>query len=181
MKGETMKHLLMTAIVASALVGCGNATEQQVDIWTAAATGNGEVVERYLAAGSDLDAKDPLGGSSPLIVASLYGQTETANALIEHGASLDAKNNDGATALHVAAFFAHPEVVSLLLEKGADPEAENRFGQTALQTVAGEWNDDLEGIYKMVAGLWKLELDLERIREARPRVADIMRRHSGGR
>jgi len=143
-----MKRLLFTMIVASMLVGCGK-KEQGMDIWTAAATGNSGIMEQHVASGTDIDAKDPLGGSSPLIVAALYGQTETAKFLVENSASVDSRNNDGATALHVAAFFCHPEMVAFLLEQGADVEARNRFGQTPLETVAGEWNSDLEGIYEM--------------------------------
>jgi hypothetical protein len=171
-----MKRLILAMIVASVLVGCGNeAHEQEADIWTAAATGDIGAVERHVAAGTDIDTKDPAGGASPLIVAALYGQTEAARVLVRNGASVNSTNSDGATALHVAAFFCHPEMVAFLLEQGADVEARNRFGQTALETVAGEWNSDLEGIYNMVAGLWKLELNMERIRELRPQVAELIR------
>ena len=149
-----------------------------MDIWTAAATGNGGAIEQHVAEGTDIDAKDPAGGASALIVAALYGQTEAARVLVDNGASVNSRNNDGATALHVAAFFCHPETVALLLDQGADPGARNRFGQTPLETVAGEWNSDLAGIYDMVAGLWKLELDMERIRDTRPQVAEIIRRHA---
>jgi ankyrin repeat protein len=113
-----------------------------------------------------------------LIVAALYGQTEAARFLVDNGASVDSTNNDGATALHVAAFFCRPEMAAFLLEHGADVEARNRYGQTALETVAGEWNSDVEGVYNMVAGLWKLELNMERIRETRPQVAKLIRRHA---
>jgi len=122
-----------------------------------------------------------MGGSSALIVAALYGQTETAKLLVTNGARVNSRNNDEATALHVAAFFCHPELVAFLLEQKADLGARNRFGQTPLETVAGEWSRGLEGVYKMVAGLWKLELNMKRIREFRPRVAELIRRHAGHR
>ena len=177
-----MKRLLLPIIVALMLVGCGNEEQaQEADIWTAAATGDSGAIERHVAAGTDIDAKDPAGGASPLIVAALYGQTEVAEVLIGNGANVDSRNNDGATALHVAAFFCHPEMVAFLLQQGADLEARNRYGQTALETVAGEWSSDLEGIYNMVAGLWKLELNLERIRDLRPQVAELIRRQAEGR
>ena len=175
-----MKKLLLPMIVASMLVGCENVEQEHgMDIWTAAATGNGGVIEQHVASGTDIDAKEPAGGASPLIVAAVYGQTETAKLLVESGASLDSRNKDGATPLHVAAFFSHPEMVAFLLEQGADVEAKNRWGQTPLETVAGEWSRDVEGVYNMVAGMWKLELNMERIREQRPQVAELIRRHAG--
>jgi len=173
-----MRRLLVSIGVASMLVGCGERKPEK-DIWTAAATGDNATIERHLAAGTDIDAKDPMGGSSALIVAALYGRTETARLLVRNGARVDSRNNDEATALHVAAFFCHPALVAYLLEQGADPRARNRFGQTPLETVAGEWGSGIEGVYKTVAGLWKLELNLERIREGRPRVAALLRRHAG--
>jgi ankyrin repeat protein len=172
-----MKRLLLPIIAASILVGCGS-KEPVVDIWTAAASGNSSAIKQHVASGTDIDAQDPAGGSSALIVAALYGQAEVVKILVENGASLDFKNNDGSTALHVAAFFCHPEIVKILLDQGADRSVKNSYGQIPLETVSGEWNSDLEGIYKMVAGMWKLELDLERIRAVRPQVADLIRQHA---
>jgi ankyrin repeat protein len=81
------------------------AAAPSVGIWTAAAQGNIEAIKQHISAGTDLNAKEPAGGSTLLMVAALYGQTEAARLLIENGANLNARNNDGATALHAAAFF----------------------------------------------------------------------------
>ena len=55
-----MKHLLLTTIAAVLLVGCG----PSVDIWTAAQTGNIEAVKQHLADGTDVNAKDGIGGKT---------------------------------------------------------------------------------------------------------------------
>ena len=150
-----------------------------IDIWTAAGQGNIDAIEQHSAAGTDLNAKEPGGGSSPLFVASLFGQTEAARLLIEKGADLTIKNNHGSTALHVAAFFGHPETVKLLLEKGADVTAKNNNGETPLDTVAGDWNEELEGVYGLIAGALQIEVDLERIKGVRPQIAELLRKHGG--
>ena len=179
-----MRGVFLPVIMAATLLGCTPPPTGdgggQVDLWTAAATGNHEVIERYVADGADIDAKEPAGGSSPLIVAAVYGQADTVRLLLDKGASLDVRNNDGATPLHVAAFFAHPDAVVALLEQGADTTATNGFGQTPLQTIEAEWSADIAGVYSMIAGMWNLDLDLERIERARPQVAELLRAHEQG-
>ena len=78
-----------------------------VDIHTAVVSGNVEALKQHVAAGTNINEKDPYGGSSPLISAALFGKTEMAKILIDAGADADVNqiNNDGSTALHTAAFF----------------------------------------------------------------------------
>jgi len=179
--------ITISTIAAVLMVGCGDnepqrAAESQppnIDVWTAAAQGNLEAIKQHVSAGTDLDAKEPAGGGTPLIVAALFGQTEAARLLIEKGADVNIQNNDGATALHVAAFFGHPETVKLLLEKDAEVNAKNIRAETPLDTVAGEWSPELEGIYRYVAGLWQIQVDLGRIKAARPQIAALLRQLGG--
>src|SRR4051812_32111203 len=91
-----------------------------VDIHTAVVSGNKEALLQHIKAGTNLDERDPFGGSSPLISAAVFGKTEEAKILIEAGADLNFQNNDGSTALHSAAFFCRPEIVKMLLDKGAN-------------------------------------------------------------
>jgi hypothetical protein len=176
---RNLMRRVIPLIAAAMFLGCAE-KEPPIDIWTAAATGSKGVIEQHVVFGTDLDGREPAGGSSPLIVAAVFGRTEAARLLVENGASLDQPNNDGSTPLHVAAFFCHLETVQLLLEQGADIEVRNSYGKTALESVSGEWSSALEGAYTMIGEMWKLDLDLERIREARPQVADLIRRHAGG-
>jgi len=52
-----MKHLLLTAIAAVVLVGCGPPEPPNVSIHRAA-EGNIEAVKQHLAAGTDVNKKD---------------------------------------------------------------------------------------------------------------------------
>ena len=76
-----------------------------VDIHEAVVTGNLAALRQHIESGADLNAREPSGGSSPLITAATFGRTEAARALIEAGADLNLQNNDGSTALVTAAFL----------------------------------------------------------------------------
>src|ERR1700754_227946 len=91
-----------------------------IDIHTAVVTDNKEALKQHIAAGTNINEKDPFGGSSPLILACVFGKPEMARILIDAGADVNFKNNDGSTPLHTAAFFCRPEIVKMLLDKNAD-------------------------------------------------------------
>ena len=152
-------------------------TPPSVGLHQAALEGNLEAIRQHIEAGADLNEKDPLGGSSPLIVAATFGQTDVARALIEAGADVDQKNNDGSTALLTAALFCHTEIVEALLDKGADKSIRNNAGSTALEVVTVPF-DAIRGIYDYFGAVLKpygLELDYERIEMTRPKIAEILR------
>ena len=69
-----MKHLLITAIAAVVLVGCGN-PEADRALLNAAREGNIEAVKQHLAAGTDVNAKDKLD-RTPLLQAAGWGRKE---------------------------------------------------------------------------------------------------------
>ena len=97
--------------------------------------------------------------------------------LIEAGADLKLANRDGSTPLHVAAFFCRSGIVRALLDKGADKEVKNNFGSTALQSVAVPF-EAVKGAYESIGKALKplgLKLDYERIKEIRPKIAEMLR------
>ena len=149
----------------------------EIDIHTAVLTGNQEALKQHIAAGTDINEKDPFGGSSPLISAALFGKTEEARILIDAGADINFQNNDGGTALHTAAFFGRPEIVRLLLEKNADRTIINKFGATAYQSVAGPFAD-VKNVYDMIGKALEpmgLKLDYAYIEKVRPEIAEMLK------
>jgi ankyrin repeat protein len=154
-----------------------NVSPPQIDIHTAVVTGNLEALKQHIAAGTDLNEKDPFGGSSPLISAAVFGKTEEARILIEAGADVNFQNNDGSTALHSAAFFCRPEIVKMLLDKGADKTIENKYEATAYQSVAGPFSE-VKSSYDMmgkVLGPMGLKLDYPYIEKTRPEIAAMLK------
>lgn len=190
MKTSTFKKLASSVAVSflfmAVLVACkpGNESEKKagvqapdIDIHTAVITGNKEALKQHIAAGSNINEKDPFGGSSPLISAAVFGKTEEAKILIDAGADLNFQNNDGSTALHSSAFFCRPEIVRMLLDKGADKTIVNNFGATPYQTVAGTFTES-KNIYDMIGQVLEpmgLKLDYNYIEQTRPLIADMLK------
>jgi uncharacterized protein len=148
-----------------------------IDIHMAIVTGNIAVLKQYITAGANLNEKDPIGSSSPLITACLFGKTEMAKLLMDAGVDLNFKNNDGSTPLHTAAFFCRPEIVQLLLAKGAKKTIKNKYGQTAYEMVAGEFTT-VKTVYETIGKILApmgLKLDNAYIEKTRPQIAAMLK------
>lgn len=179
---------ILMLITVLALTSCqeNNASAQQgrsttvkvpaVDIHTAVATGKLDLVKQHIQAGTDINQKDPMGGSSPLITAALYDQREIASYLIKAGANKNFQNNDGSTALHVAAFFCKPEMVKMLLAAGADKQIKNKYGDTPYKIVASPFSE-VKPIYLQMKQMLEpigVKIDMVSIEQLRPVVAGLL-------
>ena len=134
------------------------------------------MVKQHIKAGTDINEKDAMSGSTPLISAVTFDKTDIAKALIDAKADLTITNNDGATALHVAAFFCRVEIVQLLIDAKADKTVKNNFGATARETVMGPFAD-MKPIYEMLQQQLSplgLQLDLNELEKTRPVIAMML-------
>jgi fucose 4-O-acetylase-like acetyltransferase len=150
--------------------------EPKVGLHMAAIQGNVEAIRKHIKAGADLDIREPSGGSSPLITAAVFGQTEIAILLIEAGANVNFKNNEGSTPLHTAAFFGHVKIVEILLDHGADKSILNTHGSTALNSVLAPF-ESVKGIYDYFGntlGPLGLKLDYDYIIRNRSLIANLL-------
>lgn len=148
-----------------------------VDIHTAVLSNDLAALKQHIAAGTNLNEKDPYGGSSPLITAALFGKTEMAKALIDAGADLNQQNNDGSTALITAAFFCRVDIVKMLLARKADKSIKNKYGSTAYETVAGSFlaaKSTYDVLGQMLAPMG-LKLDYPYIEKTRPEIASLLK------
>jgi uncharacterized protein len=187
MKKTTFRFILFL-MAALILASCGskNSSAQtntpgkeapSVDIHTAVVTDNRDAIKQHIAAGSNINEKDPYGGSSPLISAALFGKKEIAKLLIDAGADVNFQNNEGSTALHTAAFFCRPEIVKMLLEKNVDKTIKNKYSSTAYESVASPYADlkpTYEALEQMLAPMG-LKLDYAYIEKTRPEIAAMLK------
>ncbi len=181
---RTTLFLISVAILASCGTNDSSAQTKKsgkeapaVDIHTAVVTDNRDAIKQHIAAGSNINEKDPYGGSSPLISAAVFGKTEIAKLLIDAGADVNFQNNEGSTALHTAAFFCRPEIVKMLLDKKADKSIRNKYNSTAYESVAGSYADlkpTYEAMQQMLAPMG-LKLDYAYIEKTRPEIATMLK------
>jgi ankyrin repeat protein len=75
-------------------------------------------------------------GQSEVADAAMQGNDQAVLDLIGSGASVNAMQADGATALHWAAYHGNVELTKALLAAGANPDAANRNGSTPLWLAA---------------------------------------------
>lgn len=151
--------------------------EPEMSIHAAVVSGNLETVKQLIKNGADINEKEPAGGSSPLITATMFGQTEIALELIKTGAEVNFRNNDGSTALHTAAFFCRTEIVKALLANGADKTIRNNAGSTAAEAVAVPF-EMVKPVYDYFSKVYAplgLTLDYNRIQTERPKIAQLLK------
>ena len=150
-----MKHILITAIAAVVLVGCGESQQSapapeakpvepvagakapDISIHVAAREGNIEAVKQHLASGADVNVKGKYG-RAPLHYAASNGRKEIAGLLLKSGANVNERTETGWTPLANAAEYNHKEIAELLIANGADVNAKDENGRTALDWAHGE-------------------------------------------
>jgi hypothetical protein len=183
---HTIKQTIALFLFMMILIACTKTGDEpsaqsgviapEIDIQEAVITGNLEAVKQHIEAGTDINKKEQMTGSTPLITAATFGKKEIAEVLIDAGADLSIQNNDGATALHVAAFFCRVEIVQVLMDAGADKMIRNNFGVTARESVIGPF-PQVKPIYEMMQQQLQpfgMELDIEEIEKTRPVVAMML-------
>lgn len=175
-----------TLMVILLVIACGESDKRtntkslvdkpKIDIQTAVLSDNLDIVKQHIEAGTDINKKEQMSGSTPLISAATFGKTAIAKALIEANADLSITNNEGATALHTAAFFCRIEIVQLLIDAKADKTVKNNFGATPRESVMGSFAD-MKPVYEMLQQQLSplgLQLDLNEIEKTRPVIAMML-------
>jgi ankyrin repeat protein len=96
---------------------------------------NGSTVVAFLLKNganiNDKEIRDTID-QTPLIVAAQGGCKEIVEMLLEAGANIEHRNDQGETALISAAQEGHKEIVQMLLDAGSNVNQENADGETAL-------------------------------------------------
>lgn len=180
---KELSKTLLIALLLSSCTGSGKDNQSQatvkapdIDIQAAVMSGNLEAVKQHIKAGTDINKKEPMSGSTPLITAATFDHTEIAEALIKAGADLSIKNNDGSTALHSAAIFCRVEIVQMLLDAKADKSIRNNFGATARETVMAPFAQ-MKPVYQMIEqqlSPFGLKLDMAELEKTRPVIAMML-------
>ena len=139
------------------------------DLWTAAAFGNVDAVERFIDEGADLDGPDPVFAQSPLAWAIIGDRLDVVDRLLAAGADPADTYGDDNTALHTAAFFGRVDAAERLLAAGALPDARNVDGETPADAMRHD-----RGATEWLAELLQFPIDFERVEAGRARIAELL-------
>jgi ankyrin repeat protein len=158
--GETPLHRAARGnhtAICKQLIATGKANINAEDVnggtvlHIAAGIGELELVTYLLTWGADVTAQDAQGGP-PLHEAVCGGRKAVCEKLIAVGkADINAKNEQGLTALHLAVEKNDPELVAYLLACGADITVEDEYGATPLDLAAShEHRHEHQDVFKQL-------------------------------
>lgn len=139
------------------------------NLWGAARTGDLDGIKRYLSEGTDINELSPETNISALSWATMMGEGEVVKLLIEHGADLNVRQEDGGTPLHIAVTLGRAEIAELLIKKGADVTAKNRGGQTPASGLHISW-----GMLKFMIGMFDIKLEQKEVEAGRAKIAKLL-------
>ncbi|KAF4180179.1 hypothetical protein CNMCM8927_005286 [Aspergillus lentulus] len=94
------------------------------------------ILRFLLEHGAQTEAVEPDRRQTPLLWASIDGNTDAMRLLLNHGANINASDDEGCTALHLAAESGNHEAVQLLVDKRADIFAIDYNADTPLDLAA---------------------------------------------
>lgn len=84
----------------------------------------------------DVNISERRNGYTPLMLAALMGHRDAVSALLDRGANVNARDNEGSTPLMFAC-TSDPAIAMMMLEHNADPRPASDDGVTALHIAAG--------------------------------------------
>jgi ankyrin repeat protein len=99
---DIMKSLIAKKADVNVTLEDPNSGQQVSQLLYAAANGNINTVNAILSGNPDVDAADPVDGSTALILAARKGDVEVVKALLAKGAKVDVENTNSETALSIA-------------------------------------------------------------------------------
>ena len=114
-----------------------------------------DILKLLLDAGGDASVRDHSHGRTPLIAATFFRETKTAELLIQHGVDLDElDSDDGCPALMWATRNGLEDTALRLIEAGANPRFVERDGTSILHVAA------LQGQMSVLKRLISMKVDV---------------------
>jgi hypothetical protein len=109
-------------------------------------------VRRLIEAGEPIDASDVGMLRTLLLWAAEHGHTDLVRFLLDHGADIEDRADEGESPLMLAAFGGHRDTVQVLLDRGADPDYVTDKGWDAVMFAELGKRDDVATLIKEAQG-----------------------------
>jgi len=126
--------------------GRNHVSRETITLVAAAIQGDTSEMDAAIKAGADVNGSDDVVGP-PLVAAASRGNYDAVKFLLDKGANVDARDNQGITALMMATVN-DAQTVEYLLGRGANPNASTTIGigtskVTALSLARSKNNETL--------------------------------------
>jgi len=129
-------------LLANKAIVDAKANGERSPLYTAGKYNNKDLIEEM---GGVPPSGPGVGWVTPLHYAATNNHKDVAELLLDHGADVNEKDNEGATPLHWAARDGCNESADLLLAHRADVNAKDNSGNTPLHTAeANKYKDVVE-------------------------------------
>lgn len=145
------------------------AVDAKASLVAAIRLGDSTEIANHLQAGSNPNQPDPSFGATPLSWATLLGDAQAVQLLLDSGADINRPNGDGATPLMSAVFVGKPELVQLLIDRGANPTVENNTGARPTDILQAD-----RGTTELIGALLKLNLDWNDVQTGRKQAGPLL-------
>eukprot|EP01051_Picozoa_sp_SAG22_P011958 SAG22_NODE_1199_length_5185_cov_5.251278_4_plen_183_part_00 len=116
--------ILLPLLAAAALLNVAAG----LDIFAAVRMDDQGEIKKALAAGADINEKQPGSGQTPLMNAVLSGKTAAVKFLLKKGADVTIPEKDGYTPMHGAGFQGRADIAQLLIDAGVPVDDEHSDG-----------------------------------------------------
>uniref|UniRef100_A0A183CNN4 ANK_REP_REGION domain-containing protein n=1 Tax=Globodera pallida TaxID=36090 RepID=A0A183CNN4_GLOPA len=150
----------------------------------AASNGDEELCKQLVADGADVNYSSDIDGDTALIASAGEGHYGIVTLLVEHGAIVDKKNDEGWTALMTAASGGHVDIINYLFDEGALIEHVDVKGYTPLFMAVDNCHFNAVNCliklganlgHKCYAGELAVNLATRKRRPERPDIVQILR------
>ncbi|KAK1751295.1 ankyrin repeat-containing domain protein [Echria macrotheca] len=111
-----------------------------------------EILRLLIQHGSDVNDALASGGAPPLAYAAMTGNLAAGRVLLENGAEIDQREDDGDTAIVAAIAHLEHQFVRLLLQHGCDLLNVNNDGENLLHKLAAYADAEMAIIFALEAG-----------------------------
>ncbi len=135
----------------------------------AALAGDLDYIKQHLAEGADINEIDSRLRMPPLTLATMMGHIKAAELLIQLGADVNIKQEDGGTPLHFAMFLGRFELTELLLKEGADLNAKNLRGDIPASGLKAPW-----AFTRFLTNMFDIKLEQKEVEAGRAKIEEML-------